>query len=199
MIYPGLKINAVLTVSCLAILTASCGRSEQKVRPKTSSSTTENEGESGKGPTGKPAAEAAKDPSCLSAEKCPAVNFTIVDETGVVPVSKAAKIGSPVKWSFKVQSSAVAGRLLIAEKQFPSWATIAVGSSPGSKEVAGTPNEANAQGELIFIVRDMIKCKVTEKESSVCSDVDKNLPYDKIVTIKYTVSTSGAAAPAAKK
>jgi hypothetical protein len=159
-----------------------CGKRSQKVQPKSSTSTGESSTDNDKDlPT-----VAVKDPTCVSKEKCPPVSFTLAGETG--SSAKIIRVGETAAWKFSVKSTAVPGRLLIAYRQIPVWAKSERGEAPGSIIVNGVADQSVAKGQLIFLIRDMTRCLISEKDSKVCASVEKDLSYDKLETVDYSVN-----------
>ncbi|MCX6126261.1 MAG: hypothetical protein NTV34_16130 [Proteobacteria bacterium] len=187
------KLPKLVALGAAGLLTLShCGKQDQKIQSKTPSPATPDPSSDGSKAVKEDSSggEKLKDPACPSSKNCPAIEFTLADESGSAPAIKAASVGKAVSWTFLIKSKAIAGRLLIANKQQPIWATIKNGDKPGMKVLTGVPTEKIANGELIFLVRDIVRCQVTEKEPGVCSKADADLGYDKKLVVKYTVTAS---------
>lgn len=173
------RLPALAVATTLTVAVTACGKTSQKVLPQASTQSA-----SGTGVT----IATLKDPACTSAANCPAVDFSIVDESGSSTLTtKSVNVGTAVKWSYSIKSNAITGRLMMGSREIPTWASIENGDTAGTKIIAGTPDQKVASGNIVFVVRDMMKCKVNEKDLGVCTDVEKDLAYDKLISAPYTV------------
>ncbi len=186
-----------LTVVSLAMI--SCGRnSTQKIQQKDGGSSGEDaKGNTSNGTPGGPGSideekdslAALADPNCTSDAKCPSVPFMLIDNTGVAAKQFSGTLKAEVKWSVSVKSNAIEGRLKISNKELPTWATSKAGSTVGSKVISGKPNQKTSSGQLIFIVRDLMKCKVSKLKDNLddCLDPAKESKFDTKISVPYTI------------
>ncbi|MCX6119730.1 MAG: hypothetical protein NT027_19515 [Proteobacteria bacterium] len=156
----------LFALGTMTSLASSCGRKEQKIQTlSTTATATGSDGSS------TAALQSLTDPTCTSSKSCKEAQFKIIDDTGKEPDGLNAKVGKEIEWTFQLSTKSIEGRLLVATKQYPIWADIKNGTKTGSKIIFGTPSKPSKDGEIIFIVRDMMKCKVSEKKLETCLDV----------------------------
>lgn len=206
------------TIITLSLLTNACGKSDQKVQTvspkKTDGSTSGDQSVDITNLT---------DPNCSSSSSCNVLSFTVNDElsraftpTDIAPTAsgvfdpntaKAAVVGSPINWTLTAMIStpgAPSGRILLAPFQIPTWVQRTSSSNSSGLRVqtlTGTPaaTDAVAGSNLVFIARDMVKCKVTAQSplTTCVQDTNYNAAYDKYIAVPYIVSGGSGVAPGA--
>jgi hypothetical protein len=189
----------------LALMTTGCGKREQKVQTITTNSkkTSGSQTASGSDWTN------INDPSCSAASSCNKVEFKLSSNGSAAPStssssdsstgtsttnasdpsSLSATVGDAVEWNFALETTAVAGRLLIASSQIPPWAKFETDTA--GVKISGKPNQYTAAGQLIFKVRDMVRCKVSEKDIAICKDLKTDTKYDESVSFNYSILNPG--------
>lgn len=200
-------------IVALSLLANACGKSDQKVQTVSAKSKTDG------GSSGDQSVDITNltDPNCTSSSSCNVLSFGVTDELSHVfspmdvptgpgiadPNAKAAAVGSPINWTLTATIStpgAPAGRILLAPFQVPTWVQRAsTTNSAGlrTQNLTGTPaaTDAVAAGNLVFIARDMVKCKVTAQNplTTCVQDTTYNAAYDKYISIPYSVTGGGGA------
>ena len=186
------KLKLQTTALAMVALLNSCGRTDPKVN-------TSNDGgganKTSNGSTTSPDNQLATltDPNCKDAQHCDTPQVTLSDGTGSAAPVFAGMVNQPVSWTLAVKTSAPPGRAVIAIISPPSWLSSNPGNAVGTRLLTGTPIDPVPQGTLQVVVRDYIKCHVTEKTIDVCNDVTKKLPYDQSAAVGYTIAASGSA------
>lgn len=201
-----------------SLLFNACGKSEQKVQ--TVSSKGKTSPTSGDGTNSDETLFATlTDPNCKAAASCNEVVFTIVDEVGHVYIPttsatgasvvadpsliKSGAVGAPVQWSLApnvTTATAPIGRIMLAPLQVPTWITLTNATDSSgrrSKSLSGTPDATAvvANGALVFIVRDMVRCKVTESDPDNKCKSTATLSYDKYVSVPYSIGAGNGVMP----
>lgn len=159
------------TVLSLALVSLSCGRTEQKIELKNK------------------LLEETNDPNCKKGA-CPEIDYSLVDGSGVALANKTLEgvMGSNVEWLVKVKSTAPAGRIKIAFGERPGWFEKRDGASPGSMVIFGIPTSTVEQNTFTIIARDISRCAALEKQTKLCTSKDGKFPqYEKTFTLKYTI------------
>ena len=169
----------------LGLLTPSCGRKLDQVQTPAKNKLNSDDA-------------VVTDPvNCPSQAKCDQPTGKLVDENGSPIASKTAVVGETVNWTFQVETTAIAGRLLVAPVTYPTWATFQAGSQKGSKILTGVPDQSITSGSLTFVIRDMVRCQQFEAgDVSKCTDTQKTLQHsDQQATVSYSVSNSPNTVP----
>lgn len=190
------KMTSLFWVSVAIV--SSCGKTDQKVQTADTSKKVVGSGSTDA--SGTDPLASLSDDNCKTKDACNSVAYTVVDETGADVTSvgvlqpKSGTTGTSVNWSLSVKLStagAPAGRVMLAPSQLPLWMNVTNGTDKGTKQLTGIPDAPASNVQMIFIARDMIKCKVSEPTASVCTDGKQNLPaYDKTITINYNIGGS---------
>ena len=206
------------TIIALSLLMNACGKSDQKVQTVSSKGKTDGGGNS----SGDATIDISNlsDPNCTSAASCNAITFTVNDEMSrqfsptdapaaassvADPSAKQAVTGTAIAWTLTATvttAGAPAGRVLLAPQQVPTWiqrtSTVST-AGVRTQNLAGAPGATDvvAAGYLVFIARDMVKCKVTATNPTVtCLDATTAVPtYDKYISIPYTVTAGAGGLP----
>ncbi len=159
-------------------LVVACGRTEQKVELKSSQ------------------LDDLNDSNCKR-DKCPAIDFSIVDSSGFDVTSKTFEglVKTPIEWAIKVKSTSPAGRVKIVLKEYPtSWMNFRNNGAPGSLLLFGTPENITGSNAVTILARDIARCVALNKDSKKnCSDVKVGFAdYDKTFNLKYTIKDQSA-------